>query len=86
MVAVPDASTFQVLPWRPDTKGVARMFCDILTPDGEPFAADPRQVLRRKLHRAADLGLHVLRPPRDGVLPVRGADDRRRWTTARTST
>ena len=56
MIAVPDASTFQILPWRPDTKGVARMFCDILTPDGEPFAADPRQVLRRQLRRAADMG------------------------------
>ncbi|MDX1621266.1 MAG: glutamine synthetase family protein [Nitriliruptorales bacterium] len=56
MVAVPDASTFQVLPWRPEAHGVARMFCDILTPDGHPFAADPRQVLRRNLQRAADLG------------------------------
>jgi glutamine synthetase len=56
MVAVPDAATFQVLPWRPESHGVARMFCDILTPDGEPFAADPRQVLRRNLQRASDLG------------------------------
>jgi glutamine synthetase len=56
MIAVPDAATFQVLPWRPEAKGVARMFCDILTPDGEPFAADPRQVLRRNLTRAAELG------------------------------
>jgi glutamine synthetase len=56
MLAVPDASTFQVLPWRPEAKGVARMFCDIVTPDGEPFAADPRQVLKRQLKRAAELG------------------------------
>jgi glutamine synthetase len=56
MVAVPDASTFQVLPWRPESQGVARMFCDILTPDGEPFGADPRQVLKRNLARASDLG------------------------------
>ena len=56
MIAVPDASTFQVLPWRPESQGVARMFCDILTPDGEPFAADPRQVLKRNLKRASDLG------------------------------
>ncbi|MFP5309406.1 MAG: glutamine synthetase family protein [Actinomycetes bacterium] len=56
MVAVPDPATFQVLPWRPEAQGVARMFCDILTPDGQPFAADPRQVLRRNLQRAADLG------------------------------
>ncbi len=56
MLAIPDASTFQVLPWRPDTKGVARMFCDVVTPDGEPFAADPRHVMRRQLKRAADMG------------------------------
>ncbi len=56
MIAIPDASTFQVLPWRPESQGVARMFCDILTPDGEPFAADPRQVLKRNLKKASDLG------------------------------
>ncbi|MDP9022763.1 MAG: glutamine synthetase family protein [Actinomycetota bacterium] len=56
MLAVPDASTFQVLPWRPESQGVARMFCDVATPEGEPFAADPRHVLRRNLQRAADLG------------------------------
>ncbi len=56
MIASPDASTFQVLPWRPESKGVARMFCDVLTPDGEAFAADPRQVLKRQLQRASELG------------------------------
>jgi glutamine synthetase len=56
MLAVPDASTFQILPWRPESQGVARMFCDILTPDGEPFAADPRQVLKRQLQRASEMG------------------------------
>ncbi len=56
MLAVPDASTFQILPWRPESQGVARMFCDIVTPDGQPFAADPRQVLKRQLERAQDMG------------------------------
>jgi len=56
MLVVPDASTFQILPWRPESQGVARMFCDILTPDGQPFAADPRYVLKRTLERAADMG------------------------------
>lgn len=56
MLAVPDASTFQVLPWRGDDLPVARMFCDIRTPEGEPFVADPRQVLRRNLARAGELG------------------------------
>jgi len=56
MLAMPDASTFQVLPWKAEAPGVARMFCDIRTPEGEPFAADPRQVLRRNLGKAADMG------------------------------
>src|SRR5680860_21254 len=57
MLAVPDAATFQALPWRPeDREGVARMFCDIRTPTGEEFAADPRQVLKRNLAKAADMG------------------------------
>ncbi len=56
MLLVPDAATFQVLPWRPESQGVSRMFCDVLTPDGQPFTADPRYVLRRMLARAADMG------------------------------
>ena len=56
MVAQPDPSTFAVLPWRPREHSVARMFCDITLPDGAPFAGDPRQVLKRNLQRAADLG------------------------------
>ena len=56
MVAFPDASTFQVLPWRPDEGGVARMFCDVTNPDGEPFDGDPRYALKRMLKKAADMG------------------------------
>jgi glutamine synthetase len=56
MLVVPDAATFQVLPWRPESQGVARMFCDIITPDGQPFGADPRLVLKRTLERAAEMG------------------------------
>jgi glutamine synthetase len=56
MVARPDPSTFQILPWRPGEQGVARMFCDIMTPDGEAFAGDPRAVLRRTLARAQEMG------------------------------
>ena len=55
MIARPDPSTFQILPWRPETQ-VASMFCDILTTDGEPFEGDPRWVLKRNLRKAADLG------------------------------
>src|SRR6201989_1203764 len=56
MIAMPDASTFRVLPWRPEDRGVARMFCDVVTPSSEPYEGDPRQVLRRALKRAEDMG------------------------------
>ena len=56
MIAMPDPSTFQILPWRPREQAVARMFCDIYLPDGRPFEGDPRYVLKRNLQRAADLG------------------------------
>ena len=56
MLAKPDPSTFAVLPWRAESPGVARMFCDILMPDGSPSYADPRYVLKRALSRAADMG------------------------------
>ncbi len=55
MLAIPNASTFQILPWR-RSEQVARMFCDIANLEGEPFEGDPRQVLKRNLERAADLG------------------------------
>jgi glutamine synthetase len=56
MLAFPDAATFQILPWRPQVNGVARMFCDIRTPEGAPFAGDPRHALKRMLDKAAALG------------------------------
>src|SRR6266536_676377 len=56
MIAMPDPSTFTLIPWRPREQGVARMFCDIQYPDGAPFEADPRFVLRRNLKKANDLG------------------------------
>jgi len=57
MVAHPDPSTFQILPWRSgDGPSTARMFCDIVMPDGSPSYADPRHVLKRTLGNAADQG------------------------------
>ncbi len=81
MLAKPDPSTFAVLPWRGDVNGVARMFCDILMPDGSPSFADSRYVLKRALGRAADLGFTFYTHPEvefflfkdeplDGVPPV----------------
>ncbi|HET7355645.1 MAG TPA: glutamine synthetase family protein [Nocardioidaceae bacterium] len=56
MLAKPDPSTFQILPWRGESPGTGRMFCDIVMPDGSPSYADPRFVLKRTLSRANELG------------------------------
>jgi glutamine synthetase len=56
VLAHPDPTTFQILPWRGEIDPTARMFCDISTPDGEPAMSDPRYVLKRALQKAADRG------------------------------
>ena len=56
MIAKPDPATFAILPWRPEERPVARMFCDILQPDGSPYPGDPRYALKRMLARAAEKG------------------------------
>jgi len=57
MIAMPDPDTFQILPWRPrEHHAVARMFCDVQKPGGQPYEGDPRYVLKRNLKKAADLG------------------------------
>ncbi len=56
MLAKPDPATFQVLPWRTEAPGTARMFCDILMTDGSASYADPRHVLKRTLAKASELG------------------------------
>ncbi|MFH1563751.1 MAG: glutamine synthetase family protein [Nitrospirota bacterium] len=56
MIAMPDISTFQILPWMPKEKAVARMVCDILEPGGKLYEGDPRYVLKRALQRAKDMG------------------------------
>ncbi|MFV0423049.1 glutamine synthetase family protein [Oleidesulfovibrio sp.] len=56
MIAIPDASSFQICSWRPLDRPVARMFCDIHTPDGNPYEGDPRYVLRRLIDKAAQKG------------------------------
>ncbi|MDH6678222.1 glutamine synthetase [Rhodococcus sp. LBL1] len=83
MVAKPDASTFQILPWahKDGAQHSARMFCDIAMPDGTPSWADPRHVLRRQLGKASDLGFScyvhpeiefflVENGPVDGTTPI----------------
>jgi glutamine synthetase len=57
MIAMPDPDTFRLLPWRPtEHNAVARMFCDVLKPTGEPFEGDPAWVLKKNLKVAADMG------------------------------
>jgi glutamine synthetase len=56
MIAHPDPTTFQTLPWRDQAKPTARMFCDITLPDGSPSYADPRYVLKRALKKATARG------------------------------
>jgi glutamine synthetase len=56
MVAIPDPSTFQVLPHSKGEPRIGRMICDVVKPDGEPYEGDPRQVLRGALDRMRDMG------------------------------
>ena len=62
MIVKPDPSTFQILPWRGGPQGTARMFCDVLTPDGEPSLGDPRHVLKQALAKAKEKGVKLLLP------------------------
>jgi glutamine synthetase len=72
MLARPDPQSFQVLPWRGEAPGTARMFCDILMPDGSPSYADPRHVLRRVMQKAADLGFTFYVHPEVEFFLLRG--------------
>src|SRR4030095_3310811 len=56
MVAIPDPETFQLMPWVEGETKVARMICDIVTPDGKPYDGDGRYVLRRALERMKSMG------------------------------
>ncbi len=56
MVAIPDPETFQMMPWKEGETRVARMICDVVTPDGNPYDGDPRHVLRQALERMQSMG------------------------------
>ncbi|MCW7075810.1 MAG: glutamine synthetase family protein [Candidatus Syntrophoarchaeum sp.] len=56
MLAKPDPTTFQLIPWKPKEKAVGRMFCDILQPDGSPYEGDPRYALKRNLEQLDEMG------------------------------
>src|SRR3954471_817869 len=72
MLARPDPQTFQVLPWRGEAPGTARLFCDFLMPDGSPSYADPRHVLRRVMQKAAELGFTFYVHPEVEFFLLRG--------------
>ena len=74
MRAFPDPSTFQLLPWRPRQNAVARVFCDIRTPRGEPFVGDPRFVLKRNLERLSRLGFTYYVGPELEFFYLKSAD------------
>jgi len=63
MIAMPDPTTFRLIPWRPTDRPVARMFCDIQNPDGTPYEGDPRYALKRILKKVDDLGYRFLVGP-----------------------
>jgi glutamine synthetase len=56
MIAMPDPTTFQIIPWRPSDRPVARLICDIQNPDGTPYEGDPRYVLKRALKKVNEQG------------------------------
>lgn len=56
MVALPDPTSLQIMPWRTGDQLVATMFCDVVRPDGSPYPGDPRHVLRRNLEKATEMG------------------------------
>ena len=56
MYLYPDYNTFEIFPWRPQQGKVARLICDVYQPDGTPFEGDPRNVLKRVVKEAADMG------------------------------
>ena len=51
----PDLSTFAIIPWLKDDDATARLICDVYTPDGQPFAGDPRSILRRVVQQAEEI-------------------------------
>src|SRR5690606_5226569 len=63
VLAMPDPNTFELLPFGGDDDSSARMFCDILNHDGDPFEGDPRQVLKRNLVRARERGFTFMVAP-----------------------
>jgi len=73
----PDMDTFHEIPWQPGsgTRGTARVICDVFTPRGQPFAGDPRYVLRRQVERAREMGFIVNTGPELEFFLLRRGED-----------
>ena len=56
MYLYPDYDTFEIFPWRPQQGKVARLICDVYTPDGKPFEGDPRWILKKTIKEANEMG------------------------------
>ena len=56
MYLYPDYDTFEIFPWRPQQGKVARLICDVYTPDGKPFKGDPRWILKKTIKEANEMG------------------------------
>src|SRR5436309_4536247 len=77
MVAIPDPETFQLMPQREGERSkVARMICDVVTPDGKPYEGDPRYVLRRAVERMRSMGFETFNVgPELGYFLLKRQDD-----------
>lgn len=73
----PDPDTFTIFPWRPQQNAVARLICDVYTPDGRPFPGDPRGVLKKVLAEAAEMGYQVNTGPEAEFFLFRLSEDGR---------
>ena len=84
MIAKPDPTTFQLVPWRSGDRPVARMFCDILNPDGTPYDGDPRYVLKRLLKKVSKRATPSTWVPSWSISISRTTARPRSWTLAGT--
>ena len=83
LVAMPDPSTFQMLPWKVNGENVGRLICDILNPDGTPYEGDTRHVLKRALKRIDKLGYTFYLGPEAEYFYFKGLKDRTLLDSAR---
>ncbi|MGE5177648.1 MAG: glutamine synthetase family protein [Bacteroidota bacterium] len=82
LVAMPDPSTFQLLPWKVNSEHAGRMICDILNPDGSPYMGDTRHVLKRALKKLDKEGYTFYLGPELEYFYFRSLKDRSLLDTA----